>query len=843
MHLRKSARRLFVAAFVLPGISLLLAGAHPAAAQYVLKSRRDFRTGDHPVQIIAADFDGDGLLDLISVDEFGNYIGLEKGFGDGTFREINTVVAGSGPTGAVFVDVTGDGKPDIVASNFQSSDVTVNPGTGAGHFGAKIRSLVGAVPYGLAVGDWNGDGFLDVVTLNSTAGTLTTLRGHNTGSFDTPATITVGTNPSGIAVADFNSDGKVDLAVANAGSDNVQIWRNGGTGTFTLNTTLSTGAGTVPVFVAAADLNSDNHPDLVVGLQATGQLKVYLANTTGGFQNPSTLTPGAGPRSVAIDDINKDGKLDLMVGMSGLSGVGQMALLTGTGTGSFSAPTVVSTGPTPSSVVTGDFNVDGNLDVVTASLTGNAVSLLETTAAGAFIVADKVQLGSGSFPANVVVADFNRDGKPDVATADEASDDVSIATGNGLGAFSAPTVIGTGLNSGPVVLAPIDTNHDNAPDLVVLTSSNTMSVLQNNGTGAMTATNGLSIGACNDPSAVAVGEINGDQNPDIAFTCDISYHVCTRRGTGGTGASAFGPVVCTLVDPVPEGVAIANYDFDSLQDIAFSSETSNWVAIGFSNGSGAFWDIPSSFPTGTGPWGVAKGDLNGDGYMDIVVANSTAGTVSALLGDGGGGFSFPSIDSPAGEGPVAVALADLNADGKLDAAVVNSNGNNVSFLLGDGFGNFVKAGDFGTRDLPLSVAIGDFNLDGKPDLAVADNYSDTISILVNQSALGDPLQTCTIIDQAATVYRWGIVPGAVYDVIRGQVHSVVVGSGTVNLGPVTCLANDLPDTDTAALADTALPPVGDAFFYLVRPVIGGVAGQYSVSSTGKPGVPSSGGCF
>jgi len=65
----------------------------------------------------------------------------------------------------------------------------------------------------------------------------------------------------------------------------------------------------------------------------------------------------------------------------------------------------------------------------------------------------------------------------------------------------------------------------------------------------------------------------------------------------------------------------------------------------------------------------------------------------------------------------------------------------------------------------------------------------------------------------------------------------------VNLGPVICLANDLPDTDTANFPDSALPPVGQAFFYLLRPVIAGAAGQYSISSSGKPGVPSSGGCL
>ena len=240
---------------------------------------------------------------------------------------------------------------------------------------------------------------------------------------------------------------------------------------------------------------------------------------------------------------------------------------------------------------------------------------------------------------------------------------------------------------------------------------------------------------------------------------------------------------------------------------------------------------------------MARGDLNNDGYQDLVVANALSGTISALLGDGGGVFSFPSIDSPAGESPNGVALTDFNADGKPDAAVVNANGNDVSLLLGDGFGNFTKAGDFGTRDLPLSVAAGDFNTDGKPDLAVADNYTSTVTILQNMSILGDPLASTSVTGHTWTYLRWGIVPGAVYDVIRGNMVNVSQGPGTVNLGPVICLADDNPDTDTASFPDTSTPPVGQVYFYLLRPVIGGVAGQYSVSTSGKPGVPSSGGCL
>jgi hypothetical protein len=831
-----------LAAFLAAASSLLFSPS--AWAQYELKGRRDYYVGEHPMSLLSVDWDGDGVTDLMSADELSDYISLLKGFGDGSFRRTSTLVAGSKPTGLAFVDVNHDNFPDIVASNFLTSDVTVNLGDGHGNFGAKIRSLVSATPFGVAVGDWNGDTHIDVATVNTSQDNISILRGTGAGTFGNLTQIAVGNAPSSIVAADFNADTILDLAVTNQDSDNVQIWRGNGSGGFTLNLTLATGAASAPASATAADLNGDTRPDLIVCARGADTVKVYIANGSGGFNAPVNLSTGFGPRGARADDINKDGFQDLLVVQSFISGTGELAVLTGNGSGTtWSAPSVVSTGPVPTILVTGDYNKDQNLDVVTGNLTGNSLSILETTGAGSFIVADKINIGTNAFPTSIVVADFNKDGKPDIAVTDEANDRVVTARNNGSGGFLTPVNISTGNLSSPEALVPLDTNADTWPDLVVVTGTNTMSVLMNSGSGSLTATNGITMSPCNSPVAVASGDINADGRPDIAFVCEISGHLCVKRGTGGSGSAAFGPLTCTLVDPDPQGVVIGNFNFDTLQDYAFTSNTSNWVDIGFSDGFGGLADIPSTFPTGEGPRGMARGDLNNDGYQDLVVANALSGSISALLGDGGGAFSFPSIDSPAGESPNGVALADFNVDGKLDAAVVNANGNDVSLLLGDGFGNFTKAGDFGARDLPLSVAAGDFNTDGKPDLAVADNYTSTVTVLQNLSVLGDPLASMIVIGHSNTYLRWGIQPGAVYDVIRGITANVTQGPGTINLGPVTCLADDNPDTDTASFPDASIPPVGQAYFYLLRPVIGGVAGQYSVSTNGKPGVPSSGGCL
>src|SRR2546426_4821428 len=229
-------------------LALLIASTTTFAQTY-LKSRRDFVVGKHPVAALTVDFDGDGILDLITVNQLTNNgdgdLSLMKGFGDGTFRRIASVVAGLVPTGVAFADATGDMLPDLIVSNLVSQDVTVHPGNGAGGFGPKISTAVSGRPSGIAVGDWNRDGKLDIATVNDS--NVSTMLGDGTGRFGTLRQFTVGTGPRQIVAGDFSlnangtNDGILDLAVVNNGSNTIQILPGDGTGVFTLTRTLTTG--------------------------------------------------------------------------------------------------------------------------------------------------------------------------------------------------------------------------------------------------------------------------------------------------------------------------------------------------------------------------------------------------------------------------------------------------------------------------------------------------------------------------------------------------------------------------------------------------------------------------
>src|SRR5262245_43011935 len=140
------------------GLSVVLLLPSPASAQSSLKSRRDVAAGHHPVGALAIDFDGDGYLDLVSVDQMDDALGLIKGFGDGTFRRVAGLGVGSLPTAVAFADTNGDGRSDLITANLRSQEITVNLNDGSGGYGPRLGSSApGITATAMAIGDWNGD--------------------------------------------------------------------------------------------------------------------------------------------------------------------------------------------------------------------------------------------------------------------------------------------------------------------------------------------------------------------------------------------------------------------------------------------------------------------------------------------------------------------------------------------------------------------------------------------------------------------------------------------------------------------------------------------------------------
>jgi hypothetical protein len=384
-------------------------------------------------------------------------------------------------------------------------------GKGDGTFQKHVDYGTGPSPSGLAAGDLNGDGKTDLAIANSGANTVTVLIGEGHGTFQTHADSVTGQSPSNLAIADLNGDGEPDLAVTNAAGNSVSILLNQGGGKFAAHVDYPTAY--VPFGVAIADFNGDNRPDLAVAATGSNAVSILLGNGDGTFQAQQQY-------------------------------------------------------PTPNSdtrIVAGIFSADGIQDLVTVNSdqSSNSISMLLGTGAGAF--QPHADYAAGSLPVSAVSGDFNGDGKLDLAVADngngQTDSTVSVLLGNGDGTFQ--PAVGYGVGVQPFSIAAADFNQDGKQDLAVLNAgSNTVSILLGNGDGTFQPHVDYPAGAT--VYAVTVGDFNGDGKPDLAVSDIACYSpgpTCPRGSVSillGNGDGTFQPAVEYLAAFGPEGLVTAD---------------------------------------------------------------------------------------------------------------------------------------------------------------------------------------------------------------------------------------------------------------------------------------------
>jgi hypothetical protein len=236
-----------------------------------------------------------------------------------------------------------------------------------------------------------------------------------------------------------------------------------------------------PLSVKAADFNQDGKIDLVLAAGGDFAVDLFLGNGDGTFQPYVQIATGMYPTSVAVGDVNRDGKLDLVTG-DDLSGTGgAVSVLLGNGDGTFQPHVEFAAGTSPYTVAIGQFNGDHYPDLVVSNTHRGSrkVSVLLGNGDGTFGAFTGYQ--SGPLPFYVAVADFNGDGRNDLAVAD-GNDFISILLGKGDGTFLPQSQYATGRY--PVWVAVGDLNGDGAADLVspdAAAESDTVTILLNTG--------------------------------------------------------------------------------------------------------------------------------------------------------------------------------------------------------------------------------------------------------------------------------------------------------------------------------------------------------------------------
>lgn len=350
-------------------------GTNPFSLQF--SNVETFGAGINPLDITTGDFNGDGILDLATVNNGSDNISVLLGAGNGTFGTATSIAVGSNPDAVTSADFNGDGRLDLAVANRGNNTVSLLLGAGTGAFTAGGTIAVGTQPVAVITADFNGDRLADLATVSANQNLVTILLNNGTGGFGIPTNFAIGVNPTSIVTGDFNGDGRLDLVTANAlvnsptptppNTNAITIALGQGDGSFIPG--ASFGTGTDPFSLTAGDFNGDGRLDIATANSGSNNISVLLGTGTGGFGTAAAIALGTGitePYTIASRDVNGDGKLDLITANSGSN---NLSVLLGKGDGTFTvtAPLLLAGRALPNGLAIGDFNGDGKPDLATAN--------------------------------------------------------------------------------------------------------------------------------------------------------------------------------------------------------------------------------------------------------------------------------------------------------------------------------------------------------------------------------------------------------------------------------------------------------------------------------------------
>jgi hypothetical protein len=481
---------------------------------------------------VVGDFNGDGKPDIVTSDVAGYQtppsVNFLAGKGNGTFAAPTSVNLGETASSLAAGDFRGDGKLDLVlAANLSGNTVTVLSGNGNGTFVTTPAFPAAGLSNSIAVGDFNGDGKPDIVTAGDS---LSVLLNNGNGTFHQGASIPLQGFAGPVVVGDFTGNGKQDIAVS-LGST-IDIFLGNGDGTFGAPKVINLGTNEVILDMVVGSFVKGGRPDLVVSVQfesgpVAAGVQVLLNKGGGNFVKGQTVNFSTGLNGLATADFNGDGNLDLVTNTFQPDGTRAVNVLLGNGNGTFKAPIVTDPGFSANIVAAGDFNGDGKADLVLIDYfdVDNRILVLKGNGDGTFgkplVLKSDLPLGF----AKPVIGDFFGDGHLSFAITNRLGY-VTIYRGNGDGTFQAPVNYLVDFNSNqPNSLVAADFNGDGKLDLAATSfTDGTVSVLLNTSPKPATGTVATTTTLTSDHSTVVTGQ-------PVTLTATVTAASGTATGT------------------------------------------------------------------------------------------------------------------------------------------------------------------------------------------------------------------------------------------------------------------------------------------------------------------------
>ncbi|NOZ55073.1 MAG: hypothetical protein GXP08_18365 [Gammaproteobacteria bacterium] len=522
------------------------------------------------------------------------------------------------------------------------------------------------------------------------------------------------------------------------------------------------------------------------------------------------IISGTSPVNITLGDFDSDGINDIAVSLIDSAG-GSISILFGTSSGEFTTPFQMPTNDgngtsyVPEGLAGGDFNGDGRLDLaVTAGGSGSPdVHIYLGDVGGDFGFTFSATLISGGAPAaTVITADFNKDGNLDLAVANKVAatgSGVSVFSGNGDGSFAAVQNIAATNAEETTDIVAADVDNDNDVDII-----SPKLILYNDGTGLFTQSNDLE--RQGTPTKIILADLNQDTWVDVVLSGEggIGTYVNNKNGTLSFVDRGF------VTGPL-RGHAVDDFDSDGNEDVAFVKEDTDELRVFLGDGTGNLArETPLIFALGDEPKAIASGDFNNDGLPDIAAPNRNTGspTVSVLLqptppGGGPGRLQWSQNAYEAAENSGTIEITVSRAGGQ-------SGLTNVNYTIIDGtatVGSDYNATS-GTITFPSNTTSQTISIDIIDDNDFEGN--ETITLLLSNptgnASLGTPTEAVlTIIDDDATPggrLHWS---EATYSVAEnGATVDLVVTRADGTTGAVTVDYTSVDGTATAGVDYTTI---------------------------------------
>ncbi|HEY9127982.1 MAG TPA: VCBS repeat-containing protein, partial [Acidobacteriaceae bacterium] len=436
------------------------------------------------------------------------------------------------------------------------------------------------------------------------------------------------------------------------------------------------------------------------------------------FVSAPTLHLSGAPASIVAGDINNDGKLDLVTADAKS---GKVTVSLGLGNGEFATGVSFKAGDRPGALALVDLNGDGRLDLVVANAA--AVSILSGKGDGGF--QSPVTYPLSFHPLLIAAGDFRRQGRADIIVTDSASAHIALLANDGQGRYVAPAL--QTVSATPSAIAVI--HNASHADLALAYANGSLNLLRG-GSGALTA--GSSISLANEPiSAILAGDFNHDGQPDLAVTVPGKQQLSILLGQGD---NRFASPASYRVSSNPQSLLSADIDEDGNADLIVANQGSNTFSLLRGAGDGSF-AAARDFITGRGPIAAVTGDFYQEGHLDLAILNRDDATISIPRNSGDGGFLAARAYSVSQQ-PRAVASADLTGSHRADLVVTTSCASDsscahgaASILLAQQDGSYHLAGSYPLGATPVSVALSDLDAGKNPSLLALNRGDKTLSIL------------------------------------------------------------------------------------------------------------------